>query len=81
MSIISSSFPVMKAPEADLASVLPQYKETVSNLSHTFNFTEVEEDDLTMSGYVEDSFEFLDHMDCSVLDHMNCSLPYQVCPL
>ncbi|TWW73518.1 Rho GTPase-activating protein 30 [Takifugu flavidus] len=36
------------------------------------------EDDLTLSGYVQDNFEFLDHMDCSVLEHMECTVPYQV---
>ncbi|XP_042283415.1 rho GTPase-activating protein 30 isoform X1 [Thunnus maccoyii] len=38
--------------------------------SDVLNSTEVEEDDHELSGYVQDSFEFLDHMDCSV--------PYQV---
>lgn len=56
----------MKSTDADFEPVL------TSNISDNLNLTEVE-DDLTLSGYVEDSFEFLDHMDCSV--------PYQVCNL
>lgn len=75
MSIVFSSFTVMKSTDADFEPVL------TSNISDNLNLTEVEEDDLTLSGYVEDSFEFLDHMDCSVLDHMDCSVPYQVCNL
>lgn len=65
--------------DADFQPVLTQHKEMASNISDNLNLTEVEEDDLTLSGYVEDSFEFLDHLDSSVLDHMNCSVPYQVC--
>lgn len=64
--------------DADFQPVLTQHKEMASNISDNLNLTEVEEDDLTLSGYVEDSFEFLDHLDSSVLD-MNCSVPYQVC--
>lgn len=40
---------------------------------------EVEGDDLGLSGYVQDNFEFLDQMDFSVMDHMDCGAPYQVC--
>lgn len=79
MSIIFSSFTVMKSTDADFAPVLNQHKGVASNISDNLKLTEVEEDDLTLSGYVEDSFGFLDHMDCSVLDHMDCSVPYQVC--
>ncbi|XP_049889702.1 uncharacterized protein si:dkeyp-68b7.12 [Epinephelus moara] len=42
------------------------------------NSTEVEGDNQELSGYVQDNFEFLDQMDCSVLDHMDCSVSYQV---
>lgn len=41
------------------------------------NSTEVE-DDHKLSGYIEDNFEFLDQMDCSVMDHLDCSMSYQV---
>lgn len=41
--------------------------------------TEVEGDDLGLSGYVQDNFDFLDQMDCSAMDHMDCSVPCQVC--
>ncbi|KAJ0059328.1 hypothetical protein NL108_015505 [Boleophthalmus pectinirostris] len=37
------------------------------------NSTEV--DDLTLSGYVQDNFEFLDQMDCSIMD---CSVSNQI---
>ncbi len=47
--------------------------------SDILNSTDVEEDNLGLSGYVQDNFDFLDQMDCSVLDHMDCSVPYQVC--
>ncbi|KAE8290583.1 Rho GTPase-activating protein 30 Rho-type GTPase-activating protein 30 [Larimichthys crocea] len=40
--------------------------------------TEVEGDDLGLSGYVQDNFDFLDQMDCSAMDHMDCSVPCQV---
>lgn len=62
----------MKSVEADIKSVA----DMASNISDNPNLSDVE-DDLTLSDYVEDSFEFLDHMDCSVLDHMDCSV-YQV---
>lgn len=71
----------MKSMDPDFEPALTQRKEMASNISDNLNLTEAEEDDLTLSGYVEDSFEFLDHMDCSVLDHMDCSAPYQVCNL
>ncbi|XP_068196191.1 rho GTPase-activating protein 30 [Antennarius striatus] len=45
--------------------------------SDMFNSTEVEGDDLGLSGYVQDNFEFLDQMDCSALDHLECSASYQ----
>ncbi|CAJ1072867.1 uncharacterized protein si:dkeyp-68b7.12 [Xyrichtys novacula] len=50
----------------------------VFDTSDIFNSTEVEGDDLGLSGYVQDNFEFLDQMDCSVMDHMDCGVPYQV---
>lgn len=50
----------------------------VFDASGPLNSTEVEEDDLRLSGYIQDNFEFLDQMDCCVLDHMECSVPYQV---
>lgn len=66
---------------AEFEPVVSPHEEMASNISDNLNLTEGEEDDLTLSGYVENSFEFLDHMDCSVLDHMDCSVPYQVCIL
>ncbi len=51
----------------------------VSEASDILNSTEMEADDLGLSGYVQDNFEFLDQMDCSALDHMDCSVSYQVC--
>lgn len=51
----------------------------VFDASDVLNSTEVGGDVQEMSGYVQDNFEFLDQMDCSVLDHMDCSIPYQVC--
>ncbi|KAM9322614.1 uncharacterized protein KZ484_020765 [Pholidichthys leucotaenia] len=54
----------------------------VFDASDFLNSTEVEAavegDDQELSGYVQDNFEFLDEMDCSVLDGMDCSVPYQV---
>lgn len=41
------------------------------------NSTGVGKDDQELFGYVQDSFEFLDQMDCSVMDHMDSS-SYQV---
>uniref|UniRef100_A0A8C4DXL5 Si:dkeyp-68b7.12 n=1 Tax=Dicentrarchus labrax TaxID=13489 RepID=A0A8C4DXL5_DICLA len=59
--------------------VTPEHDDdNVSDTSDIFNSTEVEGDDLGLSGYVQDNFEFLDQMDCSVLDHMDCSVHYQV---
>lgn len=64
---------------ADCQPEVPQCAdESVFDASDVLNSTEVEEDDLGMSGYVQDNFEFLDQMDCSVLDHMDC-VSYQVC--
>lgn len=51
----------------------------VFDASDLLNSTEMEGDDLGLSGYIQDNFEFLDQMDCSILDHMDCSVPYQVC--
>ena len=46
--------------------------------SGILNSTEVEGDH-ELFGYVQDNFEFLDQMDCSVLDHMDCSSFHQAC--
>lgn len=40
--------------------------------SGILNSTEVEQDDQELSGYVQDNFEFLDHMDCSVSCQVIC---------
>nr|XP_020441784.1 rho GTPase-activating protein 30-like [Monopterus albus] len=50
----------------------------VFDVSDVLNSTELEREDQELSGYVQDNFEFLDQMDCSVLDHMDCSVSYQV---
>ncbi|RVE61164.1 hypothetical protein OJAV_G00168060 [Oryzias javanicus] len=50
----------------------------VFNASDVLNSTEEEAYDIELSGYVQDNFDFLDHMDCSVLDHMDSSSAYQV---
>ncbi|XP_070700665.1 LOW QUALITY PROTEIN: rho GTPase-activating protein 30 [Pempheris klunzingeri] len=52
--------------------------DSVFDASDILNSSEVEGDDLGLSGYVQDNFEFLDQMDCSILDHMDCGAPYQV---
>lgn len=59
--------------------VTPRGNDSVCDASDILNSTEVEGDDLGLSGYVQDNFEFLDQMDCSVLDHMDCGVSYQVC--
>lgn len=65
---------------ANLQPKVTQHSDnSVFDASDVLNSTEVEEDDLGLSGYVQDNFDFLDQMDCSVLDHMDCSVPYQVC--
>ncbi|GLD50754.1 uncharacterized protein AKAME5_000390200 [Lates japonicus] len=46
--------------------------------SDVLNSTEGGADDQELFGYVQDNFEFLDQMDCSVMDHMDCSVSYQV---
>ncbi|KAM9719847.1 uncharacterized protein ACNS7B_020502 [Menidia menidia] len=46
--------------------------------SDILNSTEVGGDDQGLSGYVQDNFDFLDQMDCSVLDHLDSSVPFQV---
>lgn len=66
---------------ADCADFEPTVTQCEERLPDEHSLPEAGEDDVTLSGYVEDSFEFLDHMDCSVLDHMDCSVPYQVCML
>ncbi|PWA30037.1 hypothetical protein CCH79_00009719 [Gambusia affinis] len=50
----------------------------VSDSEDFLNPTEAEEDDHKVSGYIQDNFDFLDHMDCSAMDHMDCSVSYQV---
>nr|XP_029136613.1 trichohyalin-like [Labrus bergylta] len=50
----------------------------VFEASDILNSTEVETDDLGLSGYVQDNFEFLDQMDFSVLDHMDYGFTSQV---
>lgn len=55
-----------------------QLKET-QPAHDVLNSTEVEGDNQELSGYVQDNFEFLDQMDCSILDHMDCSVSCQVC--
>lgn len=49
--------------------------------SNVLNSTAVGGDDLGLSGYVQDNFEFLDQMDFSVMDHMDQCASYQVCAL
>ncbi|XP_074543868.1 uncharacterized protein LOC141803766 [Halichoeres trimaculatus] len=67
----------MKEMMVDLQSEETQHND-VFDSSEVLNSTEVEGDDLGLSGYVQDNFEFLDQMDFSVLDHMDCGAPYQV---
>lgn len=45
---------------------------------HEFD-AQLEGYDQGLSTYVQDNFDFLDQMDCSVLDHVDCSVSYQVC--
>ncbi|KAM3604843.1 uncharacterized protein V6R79_016957 [Siganus canaliculatus] len=63
---------------ADLKPEATQQADDAVFDSDVLSSPEVEGDDLGLSGYVQDNFEFLDQMDCSVLDHMDCSVPYQV---
>ncbi|XP_028283093.1 rho GTPase-activating protein 30 [Parambassis ranga] len=49
--------------------------DAVCDASDVLNSTEVVGDDQELSGYVQDNFDFLDQMDCSVLD---CSVSYQM---
>ncbi|XP_032387829.1 rho GTPase-activating protein 30 isoform X2 [Etheostoma spectabile] len=58
--------------------VTPPAGDCVFDASDVHNSTAVEGEDQELSGYVQDNFEFLDQMDCSVLDHMDCSVSYQV---
>lgn len=76
-----ASFADMKGVQpADCQPEVTQHgDDCVFDTSDVLNSTEVEGDDLGLSGYVQDNFEFLDQLDCSVLDHMDCSVPYQVC--
>ena len=52
--------------------------DAVFDATDILNSTEVEGEDPELSGYVQDNFEFLDQMDCSVLDHMENNMSYQV---
>lgn len=77
---LHASFTDMKGVEpVDFHPEVTQHvSDSVCDASDILNSTEVEGDDLGLSGYVQDNFEFLDQMDCSGLDHMDCSVPYQV---
>lgn len=46
-------------------------EDSVFDAPALFNSTTVEGDDHELSGYVQDNFDFLDHMDCS--------MSFQVC--
>ncbi|XP_028329341.1 rho GTPase-activating protein 31 [Gouania willdenowi] len=48
----------------------------VFETSEVLNSTEV--DDQELCGYIQDNFEFLDQMDCSILDHMDSGVCNQV---
>lgn len=76
-----SSFTDMKGVSpADFQPAVVEHRDSYAlDASDILNSTEVEGDDLGLSGYVQDNFEFLDQMDCSVLDHMDCTGSYQVC--
>ncbi|KAF7662327.1 hypothetical protein LDENG_00239470 [Lucifuga dentata] len=39
--------------------------------SDVLNSTKMDEDDQELSGYVQENFDFLDHMDCSISSQMN----------
>ncbi|XP_061653067.1 uncharacterized protein si:dkeyp-68b7.12 isoform X2 [Phyllopteryx taeniolatus] len=52
------------------------HENNVFDSSDVLNSTEVEQDDQELSGYVQDNFEFLDHMDCSV----SCQIPLHFLP-
>ncbi|KAM8838552.1 uncharacterized protein ACB058_015242 isoform 1-T4 [Synchiropus picturatus] len=84
-SVRSSSHQDQETPDAgeyvDMNPVFPEdtqqgAAEEDSACDDILNSTEIVEEEL--SGYVQDNFEFLDQMDCSVLDHMDHSAPYQV---
>ncbi|XP_061549353.1 uncharacterized protein si:dkeyp-68b7.12 isoform X2 [Phycodurus eques] len=47
------------------------HENNVFDSSDVLNSTEVGQDDQELSGYVQDNFEFLDHMDCS----FSCQIP------
>lgn len=52
-------------PDVAQSDVAQQEDELKLDPSDALNSTEVEGDELGLTGYVEDNFEFLDHMDCS----------------
>lgn len=68
------SFTDMKGVESPLSD--HRHDVRACDASDVLNSTEVVGDDQELSGYVQDNFDFLDQMDCSVLD---CSISYQVC--
>ncbi|KAK5611953.1 hypothetical protein CRENBAI_005370 [Crenichthys baileyi] len=79
-----SEYIEMKGPELIHHQVATAFSrqedDSVSDSDLFLNSTEVEEeeDDHKLSGYIEDNFDFLDQMDCSVMDHIDCSVSYQV---
>ncbi|KAF7221987.1 rho GTPase-activating protein 30 [Nothobranchius furzeri] len=76
-----SEYMVMKGTESAARRAKDERhheEDGVFDSSDILNSTEVENDNYQLSGYIEDNFEFLDQMDCSVMDHMDCSVSYQV---
>ncbi|KAM4552602.1 uncharacterized protein PAE49_016015 [Odontesthes bonariensis] len=53
------------------AAVTQHGEDGVFDASDILNLTEVEGDDQEMFGYVQDNFDFLDHMDCSMSYQVN----------
>ncbi|XP_022613576.1 rho GTPase-activating protein 31-like [Seriola dumerili] len=76
----SSDYMEMKGVERDDPQpAVTQPEDTCAfDAPDILNSTEVEGDNQELFGYVQDNFDFLDQMDCSVLDHMDCSTSYQV---
>uniref|UniRef100_UPI003AAE2B63 LOW QUALITY PROTEIN: rho GTPase-activating protein 30 n=1 Tax=Centroberyx gerrardi TaxID=166262 RepID=UPI003AAE2B63 len=58
-------------PDSPLSDTSVCGASSVSDVSDILNSTEVDPDDQEMSGYVQDNFDFLDHMDCSVSMQIN----------
>lgn len=67
------------SPHCDEPEEPADLQTDATDASSKLNSTAVEGDDLGLSGYVQDNFDFLDQMDCSVLDHMDQYSSYQVC--